>query len=147
MHTTGHVLHLAVGLKSFVFIHTSLEQVGRGHRNVRLINNTISDIETWALWVSSASGVTLQDNRFERIWTLPTWADCCPPYPVPPSTVVFMTQADGIAASGNCIVSHGQYATTLINVTATAQLVSTCTVCDYPELSTEHSKVMLFILS
>lgn len=110
---------IALGATAYIDKQREFDE-GRGHRNVSLINNTVSDIETWALWVSSASGVVLKDNRFERIWTEPTWADCCPPYPLPSSTIVFLTQADGIEATGNCIVSHGRFATTLVNVTATA---------------------------
>jgi len=52
--------------------------------------------------------------------TLPTWADCCPPYPVPLHTVIFATQSDSIKASGNCIVSRGKYAKTFLNITSTA---------------------------
>ena len=113
----------AIALGATAFINKQRRfDAGRGHKNVSLINNTISDLETWALWVSSASGVVLKDNRFERIWELPTWADCCPPYPVPDNNVIFMTEADGVEATGNCIVSHGTYATTLVNVTATVSV-------------------------
>ena len=110
---------IALGATAYVN-HRRVFDVGRGHRNVSLINNTISDIETWALWVTSASGVTVRGNRLLRVWTKPTWADCCPPYPVPPNTVVFMTEADGLDVRANCILGAGEYATTLVNVTPTA---------------------------
>ena len=125
----NRIMHVGYGKQSYGAIalgatayvnHKRVFDVGRGHRNVSIINNTISDIETCALWVTSAKGVTIKDNRFERVWTKNTWADCCPPYPIPKNTVIYMTQADNIIASGNCIVGAGKYATTLVNITSTA---------------------------
>jgi hypothetical protein len=110
---------IALGATAYIN-HTRVFDSGKGHRNVSFISNHVSDIDTVALWITSASGVRLENNRFASIWKQPTWATCCPPYPVPLNTVIFATEADGIEATGNCIVDVGKYATTLVNITPTA---------------------------
>lgn len=112
---------IAVGATAYVD-HQRQFDVGRGHRNVALIGNTVSRVQTWGLWVTSSANVTVRGNRFEQIWQLPTWATCCPPYPVPPNTVIFMTLSTDVTARDNCIIGAGEYATTLVNITPTVTL-------------------------
>jgi hypothetical protein len=114
---------IALGATAFVS-HQRVFDSGYGHRSVVIANNSVSDIDTWGLWISSSNGVTLRGNRFERVWQRPSWADPWSPFPVPLNTVVFMTDATAIEAEDNCIVDVGRYATTLVKVTSTANVSS-----------------------
>jgi hypothetical protein len=67
----NHVSHLNVGNMHDMSNGLSTRppfDTGRGHRNVSLINNTVSQIETWGLWITSSTGVIVKDNTFIARW-------------------------------------------------------------------------------
>ena len=96
---------------------------GGGHRRVAIVNNTVDACDTWAIWVSSTSGLTLVSNRIRWPWHHQTWADYTPPYPLPNNTVVFITETAGAYCHGNCILDPGPFVEAGFNSTGTAALV------------------------
>jgi hypothetical protein len=78
-----------------------------GHVNISIINNTWRNISYCNMWLSSAAGVTVANNSFEAPFSGPLWATCCPPVPVPPKVVVYMSESSAVEVSGNCVYDPG----------------------------------------
>jgi len=68
---------IALGATAYTSSGKRVFDSGRGHRHVSLLNNTVSDIQTTGLWISSAIHVTLTENRFERVWYTLHKDPCC----------------------------------------------------------------------
>eukprot|EP01043_Picozoa_sp_COSAG02_P018434 COSAG02_NODE_861_length_16429_cov_75.930680_5_plen_642_part_00 len=91
-----------------------------GHRNVSITNNTVSDCDTWAIWVSSTTNLQISGNTILRPWRQKTEATYPAPYPVPNGMVVFITEALSVDVYGNCVVDAGPFVISPLNVTSTA---------------------------
>jgi hypothetical protein len=95
---------------------------GAGHASVSIVNNTVEDCDTWGIWVSSVVGLLLSDNRIQRSYERPTWATYPPPYPLPPGTLIFITESSDALVRGNCVLDPGPYVASIFNATATVAL-------------------------
>ena len=90
-----------------------------GHRNIVLEGNTIENVNGTNLFISSASGVTVRNNRFVNAQQeeVPVggarWG-------VDAGSLIFVTQADGVVFAGNTVVGRGRSGKALIQATATA---------------------------
>lgn len=81
--------------------------------------------------MSSAAGVVIANNSFDAPFAGPLWATCCPPVPVPPRVVVYLTEAAGVRVAANCVRAPGPN-DGVFNVTASVSgtgLVDGVTVC------------------
>lgn len=78
----------------------------RGHADVLIANNTLTDVGYAPIALSSVAGVTLVGNRVVAPFHAAPAADalptCCEP--LPNFVAVFAVHVDDLAASGNCVV-------------------------------------------
>jgi hypothetical protein len=110
---------------------------GYGHRDVSITDNEFSDLDTTAIWVTSAQNVTIARNTIRRQWLEPTWATCCPPLPFPSSTVAWLSESSQVVVRENCVTQLGPFAETLYNYTDTvvdSDLDNGVRLCDSAQL-------------
>jgi hypothetical protein len=90
-----------------------------GHRNIVLEGNTIENVNGTNLFISSASGVIVRNNRFVNAQQEEV-AVAGAHWGVDAGSLIFVTQADGVVFEGNTVIGRGRSGKALVQSTATA---------------------------
>lgn len=92
-----------------------------GHRNITIEGNTFDSLNGTNLFISSATGVRVRNNRFVNPQRSNV-ALMSAPWGVKESSLVFVTQAEDVQFEGNVVVGRGPLTKELIQMTPTSKV-------------------------
>jgi uncharacterized protein (TIGR03437 family) len=93
-----------------------------GSQNILIDGNTFEDFDITALFISSANGVNVSNNRFRNLQNSTAFGVDNLGQAVLPGTLIFVTQSDGVQFSGNTTSQLGPLNTVFVQASSSAKV-------------------------